>query len=131
MPVAPHLPKSVNKKLHLINPHFTAKWNGWYEKWDVWFNDTIKIPYVVIRTDVIDERTYKQLRYAMWWSQHIKYNMTKGEQQTEKIKEKKLEDEEDKFNEMGKEVAPLLRSLKDAGTSSHGNSVTMFPGFGK
>ena len=130
MPVVPYLPKSVNKKLCKLNPHFSARWNSYYEKWDIWFNDTIKMPYIVLRTPYIDANTYKQLQYAMWISQHIKYHITKGLDQSEGIKAKKLKNEEDTFRQLGKEAAPLLRTLTDAGRSSHGNSVTMFPGFG-
>ena len=131
MPVAPHLPKSVNKRLEKINSHFSARWNGHYEKWDIWFNDTIKIPYIVLRTTHIDNSTYKQLRYAMWISQNLKYHAKKGLDQSREINQKRLKDEENKFYEMGREVAPLLRTLADAGKSSHGRSVTMFPGIGK
>jgi len=130
MPVTPHLSRSVTKKLQLINPHFFAKWNGHYEKWDIWFNDTIKLPYIILRTSIIDDTTYKQVRYALYISQHLKYNIGKGVEQSEKIIAKKLKDEEDDFCQMGKEIAPLLRTLANAGRSSHGRSVTMFPGYG-
>ena len=130
MPVCPHLDKSIKKKLHAINPHFEIRWNGHYEKWDIWHKDLYGIPYIVLRTSIIDSRTYQQLRYAMWISNHIKYHLNKSDAKYEELKEKKLKDEEDKFNEMGKEVAPLLRSLHNAGKSSHGRSVTMFPGIG-
>ena len=130
MPVAPHLSRSISEKLRQINPHFYARWNGLYEKWDIWFNDTIKMPYIVLRTSSIDDSTYKQLRYAMWVSNHLKYHFKRGFEQSKEIREKKLRDEENRFYELGKEAAPLFRTLADAGNSSHGRSVTMFPGFG-
>jgi len=130
MPVAPYLSGSVNKRLRKMNPNLSARWNSHYEKWDIWFNDTIKIPYIVLRTTSIDESTYKQLYYILWICQHLKYHITKGLNQSEEIRAKKLKDEEDMFYQLGKEAAPLLRTLADAGKSSHGRSVTMFPGFG-
>ena len=130
MPVAPHISKSVQKRLQKLNPHFSARWNGWYEKWDIWFNDTIKTPYIVLRTPSIDGDTFKQLQYAMWVSQHIRYHCEKGLAKSEEMKQKKLRDEEDLYKEMGKEAAPLLRTIANAGTASHGRSVTMFPGIG-
>ena len=130
MPVAPYLPKSINKKLRELNPHFRARWNGHYEKWDIWFNDKIKIPYIVLRTPSIGAQSYQQLRYAMWLSQRLKYHYNKGFEQSEDINKKRLKDEEDEFYQMGMEVAPLLRSLANAGNSSHGRSTTMFPGIG-
>jgi len=129
MPCCPHLDRTVKEKLRAVNHNLSIRWNGHYEKWDIWSKDLYGIPYIVLRTPVIDARTYDQLRYAMWWSQHIAYNMSKNMQKAEENKEKRLKDEENKFYDMGMEVAPLLRTLKDAGTSSHGRSVTMFPGF--
>lgn len=130
MPVAPYLQKSVSKKLRELNPHLCARWNGHYEKWDIWFNDKIKIPYIVLRTSSIGAQTYQQVRYALWISQQIKYHIQKGLEQSKEINKKRLKDEEDEFYRMGMEVAPLLRSLANAGNSSHGRSVTMFPGIG-
>ena len=130
MPVAPHLQSSVKKKLLELNSHFLVRWNGCFEKWDIWFNDTIKMPYIVLRTPFIDNNTYKQLRYAMWISQNLKYHLEKGLKKSEELKEKKLKSEEKTFYDMGMEVAPLIRTLANAGASSHGRSVTMFPGFG-
>ena len=131
MGICPTLSKSFIHELHGINPNLKAKWNRIVNRWEIWFEDTIKEPYIiVVSRDHIDKRTLDEVRHAFWFSQHIKHNATDMLNEAEYAKQKHDERNYDNFLEAGKEVAPLIQSLQDAGTSSHGNSKTMFPGIG-
>jgi hypothetical protein len=126
--IVPKLTPLQNKRFRELNPHLDARWNRRFARWEIWWDDKIKRPYIVATADVIDARIYDEIRHALWFSQRIRKNIYRMHETGKKIREKKLRDEEDVHLQLGKEVAPLLRTMKDAGTSSHGRSKTRFPG---
>jgi hypothetical protein len=127
--IEPILSTTDRRMLRHINPHLEAKWNRRFVRWEIWFDAHCgKMPYIIATAKEIDGRIFDELRHAFWWSQHILHNMIDMNEKANRIKEQKLKKEEELHYDMGKEIAPLLRSMKDAGTSSHGNSKFMFPG---
>lgn len=127
--ICPKLTSEHKRRLQGINRHLEAKWNRRFLRWDIWFdNHCGKAPYIVESAGVIDDRLFTSLRHAFWFSQNIMRNVARMNDDFKRTQAKKLKDEEDLHLDMGKEVAPLLRTMKDAGTSSHGNSKFLFPG---
>ena len=133
MPCRPFMPHCTERKLKEISPYLEAKWSFHLEKWEIWFvcSTASSPPYIIMTVPQITAETYRELRRSFWWSQKIKYNMNVMLEKQEQYKAKTLANEEDDHMQMGKEVAPLLRTLKDAGTSSHGKSKFKFPGYGE
>lgn len=133
---APYLPKEHTRRLKALNPHLEWRWDGAFPHWQVWFNDRIDMPYIVHRVQdqmgqfqPIDNRVYDDVRKSLWWSQkawreraHILDEMRKKEQMSHEA------DVYDTHYQMGKEIAPLVRTLADARGSSHGKSVNMWQG---
>ncbi len=127
--IVPELSETNKRMLKQINPNLEAKWHRRFARWEIWFNNHCgQMPYIIANAKEIDGRLFDELRHAFWWSQHIKHNAYDMYQKSLEVKAKKLKEEDDVHYQMGKEVAPLLKSLKDAGNSSYGNSKFMFPG---
>ena len=134
MPIAPRLEAIIAKKLREINPHLVAKWHRKFERWEIWFDhDTSKLPrYIILTTNKITSETFDDLRKSFWYSQRgYKQFLLKTQYEAEQRKKKAEEDEFDTHYQMGKEAVPLLKTLKDAGASSHGQSKFMFHGYGE
>ncbi len=131
MSISPTLSKTMKHALYGINPHLEAKWNARLERWEIWFNDKIREPYIIVVTkNHFDRRILDEVRHSFWFSQHIKQNSIEMQNKAEYAKIKRDEYNHDNFLEVSKEAEPLLKSLADAGTSSHGRSKTMFQGIG-
>ncbi len=132
MSCSPMIPYGTERKLKEISPYLQAKWSSHLEKWEIWFicSTAESPPYIIMTVPQITAETYLDLRRSFWWSKKIKYNMNVMNEKLEQRTAKTLADEEDEHMEMGKEIAPLLRTMKDAGTSSHGSSKTKFSGYG-
>jgi hypothetical protein len=132
MMIIPTIGRADRTRLHHINPHLEARWNRRFARWEIWFDAHCgKMPYIIEVSDLpnpFDDRLFTSLRHAFWFSQNIVKNVERMNREFRKKQEKKLADEEDMHYQLGKEVAPLLRSMKDAGNSSHGNSKFLFPG---
>jgi len=128
--VKPELPKGVLTRLWNINPHFLVKWDWHGECWQIWHKDLDGVPYVAATTHSFNERFYDNLRFGMWWSMHAMRNAKELNEKRKYAVAKKKKQERELFEDLGKEVRPLMRSLADAGTSSHGKSKFMFEGFG-
>jgi hypothetical protein len=132
MGICPTVSHAVKHELCSINPHLEARWDRRLERWEVWFNDKIKEPYIIsVSKNHIDKRTIEEVRHAFWFSQHLKHNMVDMQNEAEYAREKRYEKNLDDFTEVSKEAEPMIRSLVDAGTSSHGKSKTMFAGIGE
>ena len=132
MAISPSLSKSVKHELHAINPHLEAKWNGRMERWEIWFNDRIKPPYiVVVSKNHFDKRIFDEVRHAFWFSSHIRQNIVDMQNEAEYFKTQREKYHEDNLLEACKEAEPLMRTLADAGNSSYGKSKTMFSGIGE
>jgi len=132
MPVCPTLSHSVKHELRGISPHIEPKWNARLERWEIWFNDHLKEPYIIVVTkNHFDKRVIDQIRYDFWWSRDIKNNSIKMQNEAEYAKIKRDEQLNDDFVQVSKETEPLVKSLIDAGSSSHGESKFMFPGVGE
>ena len=132
MSVCPTLSKTMKHALHGISPHLEAKWERRLERWEIWFDNHMNQPYIiVISKNHFDKRILDEVRHAFWFSQHIKRNMYEMQNEAEYAKIKRDEQHDDDFLQAGKEVAPLLKTLADAGTSSYGKSKTMWEGVGE
>ena len=131
--IAPILSNTASRKLCEINPHLEAKWNRKRKLWEIWFNNHITRPYIIMFTPdhLLDERTYTQMRHNLQFSQHLYKNILKRQEEIEEGYKKRNADEKDMYEQLGKEAAPLLDSLQDAGNASHGRSKTMFEGVGE
>ena len=133
MPIPPKLSKTFIHDLKGINPCLNAKWESRLKRWEIWFDSKGCGKHYIILTskDHIDSRTLSDIRRAFWWSQHPRVNSIEMQNEAEYAKIKRDEQHYDDFVEIGKEVAPLLKTLADAGTSSYGKSKTMFEGVGE
>ena len=131
--IAPVLTSMALRRLKEISPHLDARWNRKREVWEVWFDNHITMPYIIMFTPdhLLDGRTYKQMRYNFQFSQHLYKNILKRQDEWNEGYRKRDADEDDMYEQIGKEAAPLLDTLQDAGTSSHGKSKTMFEGVGE
>lgn len=134
----PSLPVNFIRQLNQINTQLEVHWEKKLDKWSIWGRNKHGMPYMalLIKNDdgsyrPPDGRTLAQIRYNMWWSTRIRDRIWKMQNKYETMLEKTDEKLEDDSYQMGKEIAPVLRSLADAGTSSHGKSKFMHPGFGK
>jgi hypothetical protein len=131
MGICPTLSHAIKHELYGINPHLAAKWDRRLERWEVWFDDKIREPYIIaITKNHLDKRILDEVRGAVWFSQHIKQNAIEMQNEAEYAKIRQDKRHDDEYTEMGKELAPLMNTIVDAGTSSHGKSKTMFQGIG-
>jgi len=135
MPVAPALSAFNQNQVLALNPHLYLKWSWLEEKWGIWFNDHINPNHLVMfathmqmqsgypRQQMQKNLYYRQKSYEkMAWKALQRAQVYKAHGQAH------LDDEVDQFAKQ--DLDPVLRSLKSAGTSSHGDSRFKFPGYG-
>ncbi len=132
----PYLPSHFVHRLKALNPHLKFEWNGKCGYWEVWFHNGICESYKVYRVvdgydrfRVIDGRVFDDIRHALWFSQRIRHNIQDMEYKMLEARTHKKAQQYDEHVQAGKEIAPLMRTLDDAGTASHGKSKNLFPGF--
>ncbi len=134
----PYLDQVYRSKLSQLNSHLSFRWNGQFGLWEIWFDNKAREPYIVLKVTnfdgsyrPVDGRVFNDIREAFCFSQDIKRNMYEMEHRAKLKREKMEADNYDSHYQMGKDVAPLMKTLVDAGTSSHGTSKTKFAGFGE
>ncbi len=137
----PYLDKRWNRYLHDIRQDFNFEWDRTQKRWVVVHNKPCAPPYVVAGVNEIgkpfrplNSYVLHDIRRAMYiGSQHGGYKMWAREQMNEAAYRKRAlqRHEDEETLQAGKEVAPLLRSIADAGKESYGKSVFKFPGFGE
>ena len=133
----PNLPKEESRKLRAISQHLSFQWNAYAGYWEVWFDNKLNEPYIVARvTDdhkstyrPIDNRVYEELKKAFWESQRRWIERrVEMERKAEYAHQKREEYEYDMHYQSAKEIVPVLRTLHDAGNSSHGKSKFLWQG---
>ena len=130
-----------NNKRHVeellrISPHLSFRWRVFFGYWEVWFNDRMNEPYLLHKVATVaneympvDGRTFSDLRRSFEWSRKKWADRwAEMERRQSYAKDRKEASEYDEHVQAGKEIAPLARTLADAGNSSHGSSVTQFHG---
>ena len=138
--MTPHLDKHWTLRLHDISPNFDFRWDNINSYWTIiqhkvgydWVVSSVSDRRGIYRP--IDGRTLEELRFGLMVASHGGYKewAKKHRQATIDTRERNDKYQDEENLQMGKEVAPLLASLADAGTTSiHGKSKFMFPGFGE
>ena len=133
------VPRELRRRLKKINSTLDFKWDRYRKIWNLVHQRPGDLPYVVMAvTDKngnyipINDKTFQQLEYNLWWSaQGIKQQAEKLTAQQKYQLEKTKERQKLENKEVAKEIAPLIATLGDAGTASHGNSKFLFQGFGE
>lgn len=133
MPIAPELDRSTARALRTVNHAIYAKWDRKREMWEIGLDNHITMPHIIMYVmHPITDRNIEALRRAHWISSHGVARW--ANEQMEKYYAHNAKSDanlEDWSNDFGKRLGPLAASLADAGTSSHGKSVNMFPGHGE
>ena len=135
MPVAPELSAYEKNRIKKLNPHLAVEWDNIERKWIILFNDHINHPHVIMyatHQEMQDSRTLRQMQKNLYYSQQSYLRMArKMLQRASASHEHTRAHDSDETRQMIKEIDPVLRSLKDAGRSSHGKSKFKFQGFGE
>lgn len=137
----PYLDKRWVLALHDISPVFDFKWDSLHGYWIIVQHKVGQPDWVVMAVTNanreyrdIDSSVFKDLRFAIMVASHGGYREWSQKEQNRTLvtQEKRKQHEYEEALQAGKEVAPLLRSIADAGTTSiHGRSKFRFPGFGE
>lgn len=119
-----------------LNPHLYLKWSWFEEKWGVWFNDHINSNHLVMfathmqmQNGYAKQQMQKNLYYRQKSYKRMVAKMLQREQVYKAHQQAHQDDEVDQFAKQ--DLDPVLRSLKSAGTSSHGDSKFKFAGLGE
>ena len=136
MPVAPMLSAFDQNQVLNLNPHLYLKWHKYEHMWGIWFNDHINPNHLVMfATHIQMQSGYprEQMRKNLYYRQQS--YLKRAEKMLQRAQTHKahtqahLDDETDQFAKQ--ELDAPLRTLKSAGTSSHGDSKFKFSGFGE
>jgi len=94
MGIAPGLNSDTARRLRELNPHFVARWNRVFNRWDIWYESSGKRPYIV--TSVCDDTggylpinglVYSHLRKTLWLNQEIMRNLRQRERLDKQARE--------------------------------------------
>ncbi len=132
------VPPYIRRRLKGINSTLDFRWDKIYKRWNLVHEKLGSIPYIettICNKDgsyrPIDERVFNQLKYDMWWSEHIKYHATKMDLEAGYERERIEKRHDGEIRDVAKELAPLVATIGDAHGSSHGNSKFMHHGIGE
>jgi len=137
----PYLDKCWTLALHDTSKVFDFKWDEENGRWVIvqhkigWSNDWLVM--AVVNPDgsyrPIDSSTILDFQRNVWVATGEFRKWCRRELNKEGYRREKREaNEYDDALQAGKEIAPLLRTIKDAGKNSiHGESTFMFPGHGE
>ncbi len=135
----PYLDKRWTMMLHDTSHVFDFKWDEPHGWWTI-VQHRIGLPDWTVMSIANADGSYRpicssaleKLRFNIWVATGEYHKWCKRELNKEGYRREKREaDEYDETLQAGKEVAPLLRTMKDAGTTSiHGKSKFRFPGYG-
>ncbi len=139
MTSAPYFDKRWALMLHDISYVFDFAWDSVHGYWTI-VQHRIGMPDWTVMSIANADGSYRpinssalrNLQFNIWVATGEYHKWAKRELDKEGYRrEKRDADEYDEALQAGKEIAPLLRTMKDAGTTSiHGRSKFRFPGFG-
>lgn len=137
----PHLDKRWRLAVKDISHNFDLEWDDYRHRWHIVQRRIAAPDWVIMawcdsdgKFKPLNSQMLSDLRFAKMVASHGGYHKwtQKQQQRTLYAQEKRKEQEYDEALQAGKEVAPLLRSIADAGKNSeHGQSKFKFPGYGE